>query len=94
MIKELKELRHTFGHDDTAINLHAIRVYEHHGTRYSLDKTLDGAPPFFSLYQHPKHGGFALMQPMKVSGQEYWGDGLSWKAVEEIADIVINANTS
>lgn len=66
-----------------AINRHSVRYYTFQGQVFLLDKTLDGIPPFFSLYQFnsPRQ---ALGKIIQVNGREYW-DAKSWKQAETLA---------
>lgn len=94
-IRELKDRRETYGHDERAINKHSIRVYETSGVRglkkmeFTLNRTLDGCPPFYELYYF-KPDTF-LPTHLKVNSEQYWGDGLSWPKAEQQAFKVIAA---
>lgn len=84
--------REVFGHDETAINHHSIRVYETpDGTRFQLDRTLDGCPPFFQLYgpYDAKYQG--VLRSIAVDGKQYWGGGWSWRKAEAAMCQVLNA---
>lgn len=89
-MRELSHLRATFGHDDRAINKHAVRVYEHAGRRFTLDRTLDGVPPFFTLFEHPASGE-GLSQTIHVAGEATWGSGYGWERAEAAARRTIEA---
>jgi hypothetical protein len=91
--EELTEFRERYGGDSRAINRHSVRVYEFQGSFWKLDKTCDGAPPFFNLEELPfdprKTSGMG--QRVKVEGADYWGDGYSWPKAEKAAFAVIVA---
>lgn len=82
---EVPHLRETFGHDRRAINLHSIRVYAvpREGQEYVLDRTLDGCPPFFTLYV--REPGRRVARGIPVGGADYWGDGWRWPRAEAAA---------
>ena len=88
-VKELRERRETYGHDERAINKHSIRVYAASGVtcrgaiEFFLNRTLDGIPPFYCLYFFKPHS--ALPTYLKVNGEQYWGSGLSWPRGEQKA---------
>lgn len=67
-------------YDTTGINRHSVRVYEFDGERFSLDRTTDAAPPFFTAHNLNHAGGIAPV--LQVDGLEFWGDGLSWRMAE------------
>lgn len=52
LLKEIKSEREVFGNDGRAINRHSIRIYEDAktGEFFEINKTLDGAPPFYELH--------------------------------------------
>lgn len=81
---EIREERGRFGGDARSINRHSVRVYEWRGRRYTLDKTLDGVPPFYTLFGKPD-SGYGVSRVVKVNGKEYWGDRLAWRMAEEMA---------
>lgn len=83
MIKEID--REIFGHDKRAINKHSTRTYEDEsGNLYKLDRTLDGAPPFFAAYGPYGPDFRGVLPRLLIDGKEYWGDGISWKKAEAI----------
>jgi hypothetical protein len=43
---------------------------------FSLSRTLDGCPPFYSLYFY--RPGSVLPTHLTINGDQYWGGGLSW----------------
>ena len=72
--------RETYGHDGRAINRHSERRYEDRdGNLYVLSRTLDGIPPFFEAYGPFSKEHEGMLPRLRVSGQEYWGDGWSWR---------------
>lgn len=77
----LREIsRETYGHDTRAINKHSERWYEDEaGDRYVLSRCLDGVPPFFEACGpfKPDHRG--ILPRLTVLGQDYWGDGWTWR---------------
>jgi hypothetical protein len=84
-MRELTEKREAFGGGDgRAINKHSVRVYEHDGRLYTLDRTLDGCPPFFTLFRRPASGE-GMSETIRVNGAEHWGSGLSWPKAEAVA---------
>jgi hypothetical protein len=83
-MRELTEKRERFGGDGRAINKHSVRVYEHEGRLYTLDRTLDGCPPFFHLTVEPESGA-GISKTVPVNGMAYWGSGLSWKRAEALS---------
>lgn len=88
-MRELLEKRETFGGGDgRAINKHSVRVYEHEGRLYTLDRTLDACPPFFTLTLQPASGS-GLSETIKVQGRGCWGDGYLWRRAEAIAVEVV-----
>ena len=78
---ELIEIRReTYGHDCRAINRHSERWFrDKDGNLYVLSKTLDGCPPFFEAYGPFPEEHEGLLPRLLIDGQEYWGDGWSWK---------------
>jgi len=75
--------RETYGHDERAINRHSERRYrDQNGKLYVLSKTLDGIPPFFEAYGPYTAEHVGILPRLHVNGQEYWGDGRSWKHAE------------
>ena len=80
-MNRLREVsRETYGHDGRAINRHSERRYmDKGGMCYVLSRTLDGLPPFFEAYGPFKADHEGLLPRLKVLGQEYWGDGWSWR---------------
>ena len=78
---ELIEIRReTYGHDCRAINRHSERWFrDTEGNLYVLSKTLDGCPPFFEAYGPFPEEHEGLLPRLLIDGQEYWGDGWSWK---------------
>jgi hypothetical protein len=92
-MKELAEKRETFGGGGgRAINKHSVRVYEHEGRLYTLDRTLDGCPPFFTLTLQPASGS-GLSETIKVHGRGCWGGGYSWRRAEAITVEVVLERT-
>ena len=89
-MKELKEERRETRLPDT-INHHIQRVYEHEGSFYMLDKTLDGAPPFYTFYglHFDPRKDCGMPTRIEVEGKEYWGDGLTWKEAEAKIETII-----
>ncbi len=93
-IIELKHKRETYGHDERAINKHSIRIFQVKRTgvkepvEFILNKTLDGCPPFYSLYFYKPASSLPTM--MKIEDKEYWGSGLSWVKAEAMAFKVIS----
>ncbi len=79
-MKILKESgRETYGHDERAINKHSERRYQDQtGQCYVLSRTLDGCPPFFEAYGPFSADHLGVLPRLKVSGEEYWGDGWTW----------------
>lgn len=85
-MKELIELRESFGNDKRAINRHNVRYFEHEGVFYCLDRVTDAYPPYFTLerYNHDPRksleeegfgsGSKRLVIPtrIKVKGEEHW----------------------
>lgn len=80
-MKQLIEIsRETYGHDNRAINKHSERRYrDQSGKFYVLSRTLDGCPPFFEAYGPYKEDHVGVLPRLKVRGQEYWGDGWTWR---------------
>lgn len=81
-IVELVEKRERFGggsayRDSRAINRHSVRVFEYKGRKYTLDRTLDSVPPFYTLTRQPE-SGFGIGVTVKVNGRDSWGEGWSW----------------
>jgi len=75
-----------------AINHHHRKFYEEAGSFYLLDKTMDGAPPFYSFHAldfDPRIGGGFIGPHIQVQGKDYWGDGLSWGEAEELIRPII-----
>lgn len=69
--------------DRRSINRHAIRTYEHDGARFTLDRTLDADPRYFTLDRWT--GGMLAGKTVPIGGKKYWGYGWSWnKAVNAI----------
>ena len=95
-ITELTVERERFGgckHDRLSINRHSVRVYEYNGRKYTLDRTLDSLPPFFTLSRHPA-SGYGLSTTIRVgdhvfSPADHWGDGWTWKRAVAAAMQVI-----
>lgn len=91
---ELKELRDRFGNDGRAINRHSVRYYQwsdpkQHSGFFMIDRTLDGVPPFYELLDldhdpRTDHKPY-IPRTIKIDGQRYFGDGLSWRDAEIIA---------
>jgi hypothetical protein len=94
-IEEIKYRRVIYGHDEHAINKHSTRIYMVSGVRkpkateFTLNRTLDGCPPFFELCYF-KGDSFSPTH-LKVNGEQYWGDGLSWPKAEQQAFKAITA---
>jgi hypothetical protein len=92
---ELPFGRESFGGDSDAINRHSIRHYvSSSGSEYTLDRTLDGCPPFFTLWAHTtsRHAFIpSFGRAVPVDGAEQWGDGWSWSRAEAAALAAINA---
>ena len=91
-ITELRSRREVYGHDERAINRHSVRTYQvtmpdERIFLFTLDRTLDGVPPFYSL-SHIKDtlepGEVYFPKTVKVNGEQYWGDGLSWPQAEKL----------
>ena len=84
-----RDEREVYGHDDRAINRHSVRRYSvpGHTPAIYLDKTLDGSPPFYELYDF-SNGSLAVNIP--VDGKRYWGDGLPWNQAVELAGEAID----
>jgi len=80
MLIELKGEREVFGNDTTAINRHSQRHYLLGPREIYIDRTLDGCPKFFQLLE--KVPGRFTSKTILVDGEEYWGDGLSWRNAE------------
>jgi len=82
---ELREIRReTYGNDARAINRHSERVYTDGRKRlYTLSKTLDGLPPFYEAYGPYTADCEGLLPRLRVDGEEYWGDGWSWRRAEQ-----------
>ena len=91
-MRELAEKRETFGGSDgRALNKHSVRIYEHEGRLFTLDRTLDACPPFFTLTRQPASGE-GLSETIRVNGEDHWGDGYSWPravglAVEAVLEL-------
>jgi len=89
-IKELRSERQTYGGDKRAINRHSERTYKSsRGNKYILSKTLDGSPPFYEVYYDESHVPLGymmskIMRHIRINGESYWGNGLTWKQAEEI----------
>ena len=84
-LNEIKSERH---YDYKSINRHSTRTYEWQGVRVYLDRTLDGALPFFHAYRFDY--GKSVAVSFKSNGAEYWGEGWTWrKAEEELCRIVV-----
>lgn len=92
-MREITELRQESNRHES-INHHHKRFYEHEGSYYLLDKTMDGAPPFYSLYalaHNPESDMISFPAIMRVDNCEYWGDGISWeKAIAKIEPIILS----
>ena len=97
-ITEQRQIRRTYGHDETAINRHAVRVYLACGVRrqgaggsveFHLNRTLDGCPPFYSLYFYKPDPAHPIY--LNVGGKQYWGKGWSWSKAEQQAFKAITA---
>ena len=84
-IIELKNKREIYGGDSRSINKHSIRVYkgEDDNIEFTLNLTLDGCPPFYTLYYFAP--GLPLPSFLEIDSDEYWGDGLSWEEAEDKA---------
>ena len=68
------------------INTHHCRKYFLNGETVRIDKTLNGAGGFYSVYKVNQYG-FSVTIPVK--GMNYWGDGWNWKkAVKFVAENV------
>lgn len=80
-MKRLTEIeRQVYGHDATAINRHSTRKYQDEtGAFYLLSRCLDGCPPFFEAYGPYTAEYVGALPQLKVNGQEYWGDGWTWR---------------
>lgn len=73
------------GGDGRVIDRHVTRVYEdENGVEYHLDRDNSIIPPCFeALGPIPK--GFQGITPIiKIDGERYFGDGISWKKATEI----------
>lgn len=85
-MKEIKEERKRYGGDKNAINRHSVRAYKFdgHDNLIYLNKTLDGSPPFYEIYEYSanNHGNF-LSTTIPVNGFRFFGSGLSWKQAEK-----------
>jgi hypothetical protein len=94
-ITERKNRRETYGHDERAINKHSVRVYQIFRVRglkkmeFTLNRTLDGCPPFYSIYCFKPDS--ILPTYLNVKGVQYWGGGLSWPKAEQQAFKAITA---
>lgn len=88
--RELLPERAVYGHDGRAINRHSSRTFIHFEpgdegctvrAALSVSKTLDGVPPFYEAVEYfwEAYGVPKLVPRVKVDGQQYWGDGLSWE---------------
>ena len=80
-MKTLTEIgREVYGHDGRAINRHSERKYrDGDGNLYILSRTLDGCPPFFEAYGPYREDHQGTLPQLRVGGQEYWGDGWTWR---------------
>jgi hypothetical protein len=99
-LKEVSSARKTIGNDKNAINRHSLRRYLYQSEQYEIDRTLDASPPFYTLSLLPpisSSGGYLNRIPsliIPVEGNQYWGDGLSWKTAEKIAFEAIKSYAS
>ena len=81
-MKEIKRFRKGIKYQRSSINNHSVRVYEHAGKVYYLDRLLLPDAPCFSLYTFPNT---VIAHYERLDGLEYWGDGISWnKAIEKV----------
>ncbi len=90
-MREVTELRQESSKHES-INHHHKRFYEHKGSYYLLDKTMDGVPPFYSLYalaHDPQSDKISFPAIIRVDNIEYWGDGISWKEAESKIEAII-----
>ena len=90
----MKELYREESRLPETINHHHKRTYEHEGSFYMLDKTMDGVPPFYAFYGLHFDPRIECGMPtmIKVDDQEYWGDGISWKEAEAKVWLIIESD--
>ena len=85
---KLTENKNLRSYSQKSINWHSCRFYAFENEEFMIDKTTDACPPFFTLYAyHPELT--MLNTPIPVNGDELWGDGLSWKKAEKLAELAI-----
>lgn len=74
------------GKDRKAINKHVRRTYLVQGITFYIDKVLDSCPQYYELFQITTSKFFNMFpHTIRVQGQLYWGDGLSWHQAESLA---------
>lgn len=78
------------GSDGQALNRHHQRIYAVGAQLFYLDRCLSGRPAHFNLcYFKP---GACSPTTIPVTGQEYWGGGMSWEQAELAAIQAIQAH--
>ncbi len=94
--REMKKLTFQYeerygGGDGRAIDRHVTRVYkDENGFRYHLDRDLSIIPPCFEALG-PIPAGFEGITPIiKINGERYFGDGISWKKATKIFMEAVN----
>lgn len=92
---ELKQYRETYGNDESAINRHSVRLYQHGKRLFILDKTLDACPPCFNLSEIQTKDGVivdgTVNHTIRVNDKEYWGDGFPWAKAERAVMTTLDA---
>ena len=88
-IAEIPWGRERYGGDARAINRHSTRSYvSDNGCEYTLDRTLDALPPYFTLWAHTTAlYSFipSLGEVVPVDGADHWGDGWGWPQAQQAA---------
>ena len=87
MLVELKDLRETYGNDESAISKHSVRFYRFGDRIFKLNRNMSIVPSCFTLelvpYDSAKNIRLAgIFKTTRVECREHWGEGESWADAE------------
>jgi len=91
-MESMKEIKSEHRYYYKSINKHSTRTYEWQGVKFYLDRTLDGCPPFFTVYLFEESRTLAT-HLSNEEGKEYWGDGWTWAQAEKEMEKIVILNT-
>lgn len=73
------------GGDGRAIDRHSSKVYEdEQSNKFILDRDLSIVPPCFEAIGPIPKGFQGICPIIKINGERYFGDGITWQQAEKI----------